>query len=173
MVLKYTTIEAITLRLSKRLQIGGAPQTFGKDVVDLELINLVAPQVEAKLEGELARLYNVPFSLGDANTAAIVASIVEKKILAEVLPVHIMSDSGSEGGLRKVMAKEAEAEMEAVRSGAIQLKGEKSPVSGLVGFSPLSNTTRVSQRRPPPPALLPPPGMPGRPGRAAAEDIQW
>lgn len=153
MPLKYTTQQAIAQRLAKRIQIGGTPQTYGKDVLDPALLEQVGPQVEARFEAALAQRYGVPLNVSDPNTRAIVASIVEKGILAEILPTQFFPENGREGGLRKVMADEAAAELKQVQSGQIKLAGERISGSALSFPAP---PIKVSQRKP-----------------GAAENIQW
>ncbi|PZV19201.1 MAG: hypothetical protein DCF22_00605 [Leptolyngbya sp.] len=156
--MKYTTQGAIALRLSRRLQVGGAPTTYGKDVLDLALLDLIVPQCEARFEAALSSLYQLPLLLSDETARAIASSIVEKMILGEVLPVHFFPEVGKEGGLRKVMADESAAELRMVKEGQVRLTGEK--ISGAAaGGYPYSNSTRVVRR-----GSL-------RPG--AAEKIEW
>lgn len=154
--LKYTSLQAITLRLQKRAQVGGTPQTFGKDVIDPALVELVAPQVEARFEETIAHLYQTPLNLADPNVREIAASVVEKGILAEILPTQFFPDSGKEGGLRKVMADESARELEAVREGTIRLAGER-PSSSAASMPPPS--LKVSKR--------------GSKNPSPAEQIQW
>ena len=138
-------MDAIALRLSKRLQVGGTPQSFGKDVVSTELLELIAPQCEAKFEGMLSPYYQVPLILSEAQAIAIAASIVEKMILSEVLPVHILPETGQEGGLRKIMAQEWQKELKDVQTGLVKLPGEKIASNAALGF-PYSNGMKVIKR---------------------------
>lgn len=142
--MKYTTQGNIALRLAKRLQVGGAPQTYGKDVLDPALLELVSVQVEARLELSLAALYLFPLQLTEPNTVAIVGSCVEKLILGEVLPVHFFAEVGKEGGLRKVMADEGLAELKALQDGTVKLDGER--ITPQQGY--LSGAVRVVKRKP-------------------------
>lgn len=58
--MKYTTQDAIALRLAKRLQVGGVPTTYGKDVLDTSLLDLIVPQCEARVEAAISALYQFP-----------------------------------------------------------------------------------------------------------------
>lgn len=145
MTMRYTTQAAIALRLAKRLQVGGVPTTYGKDVMDVALLDLVAPQCEAKFEAAISVLYQLPLQLGDDSSRALIASIVEKMILGEVLPVHVFPEVGKEGGLRKVMADESAAELRMIKEGQVKLPGERISAAAAGGF-PYSNSTRVVQR---------------------------
>lgn len=141
--MRYTTQAAIALRLQKRLQVGGAPTTYGKDVLDAALLEQIAPQVEARFEAAITALYVVPLNLSEINSRAIVASCVEKLILAEILPTQFFPEVGREGGLRKVMADEGKAELGAIASGQIKLEGER--VSSTQGF-PSARAVTVVKR---------------------------
>lgn len=158
MALKYTTQNAISLRLAKRLQVGGTPTTYGKEVLDTALLELIGPQVEAKFEMAIAHLYILPLAVSNLNSQQIVASCVEKMILSEVLPTQFFPEVGREGGLRKVMADESKVELEAIASGRLKLDGERIATSAAQGF-PSSSAVRVVKR--------------GASKPGAAESIQW
>jgi RecG-like helicase len=154
--LHYTTQTAIELRLSKRLQVGGLPSAFGKAELQLELLDLIVPQCEARFEALLEPLYQVPLILSTEQARAIAASIVEKMILSEVLPVQINAETGAESGLRKLMADEWAREVKQVQLGEVRLSGER--VASSQSY-PFSNSTLVVQR--------------GNLNPKAAESIQW
>lgn len=137
----YTTKEAIANRLSTRIQVGGIAATFGKTVVDSNLIDQVIPQVEGRVNGALRQRYCMPLKLTSTDAMMAIASIVEKFVCAEILPVEYL-ENGAEGGLRKILAKEAREELEAVLNGGVILPGEcltSTPEAG-------SNWLKVGQR---------------------------
>jgi hypothetical protein len=156
--MRYTTLQAIELRLSKRLQVGGLPTVFGKPELQLELLDLIVPQCEARFEAMIEPLYLTPLALTTDQARAIASSIVEKMILSEVLPVQINAETGAESGLRKLMAQEWGAEMKQVQTGAIRLAGERVASGAGQGY-PYSNTVQVVRR--------------GNRQPGSAEQIQW
>ena len=121
---QFTTTEAISDRLEKRLQIGGAQNAFGKSVLNDGLLESAGAQVEARINAALSRCYRLPFNLSSQITRGLLASIAEKGILAEILPPVFAADYGRETSLRFIMASEYAAELAAICPGGLLLPGE-------------------------------------------------
>ena len=120
----YTTAEAISDRLEKRLQVGGAQNAFGKSVLNDGLLNSTGAQVEARITAHLSRCYKTPLKMNNEQTRGLLASICEKGILAEILPPQFVGEYGKEGSLRKIVSDEFQAELEAICPGGLRLQGE-------------------------------------------------
>jgi hypothetical protein len=74
MPLKYTTLEALNLRLDGRLKIGGNATTLGETAIAPELPLRIAEQIEARIDAILRKRYVLPLSGTHPNLAAIVES---------------------------------------------------------------------------------------------------
>lgn len=145
MPLTYTTIEAIANRLRGRAVVGGAQSPFGPSTVDDNLLRQVGEQVEARVEARLRQVYRLPLQ----GSHPILASIVEKGVLCELLGVHSMGQQPTEqGSFGALMCRQFNDELAEVISGAINLQGEV--LAGGGGSVPLSNITLARQRRPGP-----------------------
>ncbi|NJN11671.1 MAG: hypothetical protein HC836_49290 [Richelia sp. RM2_1_2] len=115
--INYTTIDAIKLRLRNRLELNqtahSAPfgQSLGAKLVQPELFEQIAYQVEAKLNAKLGMLYELPIPPGATQARLILASIVEKFTVAEILAVHYQqsqnAEMGGDLGYGAVIRKEA------------------------------------------------------------------
>ena len=121
---QFTNAEAVSDRLDKRVQIGGAQTTFGKSVLNEGLLNNAGAQIEARITAYLSRCYRTPLNLTSQQTRGILQSIADKGILSEVLPPQIIAENGREGGLRFIMAAEFQAELAAICPGGLLLPGE-------------------------------------------------
>jgi hypothetical protein len=123
-MLKYTTPEAIALRLRGRLEFnqsvtGGAfGQNLGAKQVDFQLYEQVAQQVEAKLNMALSMIYELPIPLTAVDAIKILASIVEKFVVAEIASVHFQqvqsATEGGDAGFGAVMLKQAKEECQVI-----------------------------------------------------------
>lgn len=123
MPLRYTTQAAIARRLSNRLELldSGATPAFGSSLgsqqVNLELLQQVGEQVEATVDSRLSMAYELPVPADAIQARAILAGIVEKLIVAEILPVYFESQNsgaqmGSDAGFGSMMRNSASAELE-------------------------------------------------------------
>jgi hypothetical protein len=127
MSLTYTTKEAIANRLEARLQVGGAAATFGKRVVNDNLIEQVGEQVEARVNARLKAVYTLPLS----GPHPALASVVEKLVICEIIGVYAIEQldtvgraTGDGGGFGSLMCRQGADELEAILSGTIVLEGE-------------------------------------------------
>lgn len=121
-MLKYTTPEAIARRLKNRLELRDSPPTLGQaqalgaKQVDYSLYEQLGEQVEAKLDMALSMLYELPVPTTAAQALKILASIVEKFVVAEILSVHYQQTQGEGGdqGYGSVLFKQAKEECQAI-----------------------------------------------------------
>ena len=103
-MVEYTTIDNIALRLRTRLDLNqtahGAAfgQSLGAKQVEPELFEQIASQVEAKLNAKLGMLYELPVPQHATQARLILASIVEKFTVAEILAVHYQQSQNAEQG---------------------------------------------------------------------------
>lgn len=141
----FTNAEAISDRLEKRAQVGGAQNTFGKSVLNDGLLNNAGAQIEARITAHLSRCYKTPLNLTSQQTRGLLASIAEKGILAEILPPVFAADYGKETSLRFIMATEFVAELNAICPGGLRLPGELLLADANTEGG---NTTIVGKRKP-------------------------
>ena len=144
-MLTYTTTEAVGRRLRGRLETDGPLLAYGNPVVDPDLIEQVGAQVESRVEAKLRTVYKLPFK----SVSPIVASIVEKLILCELIPVHFAAELASNAdspllGFAGLMCKQGGKELGELLSGEVTLSGEDL-VSG--GGSALSGGLTVAKQR--------------------------
>ena len=142
---QFTNAEAISDRLEKRLQIGGAQNAFGKSVLSDGLLESAGAQVEARINATLSRCYRLPFNLTSQITRGLFASIAEKGILAEILPPVFAADYGRETSLRFIMATEYANELAAICPGGLLLPGEL-PLADA--NTEAGNHTQVGKKKP-------------------------
>ncbi|MFN6560040.1 MAG: hypothetical protein RMY28_009550 [Nostoc sp. ChiSLP01] len=121
-MLKYTTSEAIARRLKNRLELKDGPPTLGQTQslgakqVDYSLYEQLGEQAEAKLNMALSMLYELPVPNDATEALKILASIVEKFVVAEILSVHYQQTQGEGGdqGYGSVLFKQAKEECQAI-----------------------------------------------------------
>lgn len=133
-MIEYTTINNIALRLRTRLELNqtahGAPfgQNLGAKQVQPELFEQIASQVEARLNAKLGMLYELPVPQFAIQARLILASIVEKFTVAEILAVHYQqsqnAEMGGDLGHGAILRKEATQEC---RDIGIQFADPKRP----------------------------------------------
>jgi len=142
-MLNYTTTEAIARRLKNRLELSNGPPTLGQTQalgakqVDYSLYEQLAGQVEAKLDGALSMMYDLPVPNDATQSLKILASIVEKFVVAEILSTHYQQTQGEGGdqGYGSVLFKQAKEECQAI---GIVLPGiAPAPVSPLGRVEPM------------------------------------
>ena len=141
MPLTYTTVEAIQRRLVARLQVGGVSHPMGPQTINLDLVNQIGEQVEARVNAKLGGVYQLPLT----GPVPVVQSIVEKFILSELLPVHQVDDP--KDSLRAIVRREAEKELKEVCEGIVTLEGQ-TLVTATTPSPVATNFTGVSQRTP-------------------------
>lgn len=90
MALKYTTVEAIARRLQTRLKLSGPQTPFGTTVVDEDLVDQVAAQIEARVDGVIqANSPIMPFqAAAKAIAKPVLAAVVEKGCVCEIGATH-------------------------------------------------------------------------------------
>ena len=165
MPLTYTTTDAIARVLRGRLTVDNV-FTQGSTDVDADLIDQKGGQVEARINSRLSSVYRLPLSLSDATTASLMASITEKLICCELLPVYYpdMSDITTGTGTGQFdryaanLCKAGANELDLILSGAITLEGEELAAGESAVLS--RNVTVAGQRS----AVT---------GRLDAGEIQW
>ena len=132
MALKYTTTEAIALRLQTRLQIGGSPSSFGNSVVDTTLLDQIGVQVESRVDAKLRQRYVLPLTY----THPQLASIVEKLVICEIIGVHFVgAEVSDDANFGRLMCAQGAKELEAIASGDVALQGE-TPVAAIPSAPP-------------------------------------
>lgn len=120
--LKYTTPSAIARQLRSRLDLipQDSPyfQSLGAKEVDYSLYEQIGEQVEARVDMGLGMLYVLPIPINATQAKAIIASIVEKFVVAEILAVHYQqsqnAESGGDLGYGSVLLKQAKEECYAI-----------------------------------------------------------
>jgi len=124
MVLTYTTVEAIALRLRGRLSVSASPGNFGPVQVDPQLIDQVGTQVESRINAQLSKVYRLPLRAAHP----ILASITEKGVLCELLAVHSVIPDQASGGVaasyRDLACRQFDAELQALLARSVELEGE-------------------------------------------------
>lgn len=135
MPLTYTTAEAIARRLRGRLRIPTAtmnpmqpPANITQQTVDPDLIEDVASQVENKIDMILGQIYEMPL----ANKHPILAGIVERLVVADIMLTHFQSSSspelGGDAGFGQLMYKKAQEDLAMLVAGHnIALAGVPTP----------------------------------------------
>lgn len=122
MPLIYTTSENIKRRLRGRLGIQAAPYGapvpgVGTQEVDPELLEQVGSQTEARVNGILGQIYEMPLPLPQP----MVTSLVEKFIIAELMGVHFQGSQipelGSDLGHGSVVLRQAREELQTLVAG--------------------------------------------------------
>jgi hypothetical protein len=122
MSLTYTTKEAIANRLRGRLTVGGPQMPFAPTTVDDHLIVQVGQQVESRVNAQLKAVYKLPLK---TPTNPILASIVEKGVICELMGTHYVGqEANSQDGYGRMMCKQFQEELAEVIGGAIGLEGE-------------------------------------------------
>lgn len=143
MALKYTTTDAIGLRLTGRLLVDSSPSAFGQTEVNSDLIDQVGAQVEARVDAEIRKVYEFPLR---TNSQPLLASIVEKLTICEIIGTYFYGKAESDdGGYGKLMCSQGMAELMAIGAGEVVLDGEL-PRSSPVNFS--SSFSRAQLRNP-------------------------
>lgn len=143
----YTTVEAIAARLAGRLQIGGEQIPFGVAKVSEDLLAQVLAQVEARINARIGQVYTLPLALSNPTAKALLASVAEKLVVAEVVPVHVAQGDSPVDNYGAEMRRQAESELSEILSGEIVLTGE-APVVAEQPTSTLTNQTIVARRKP-------------------------
>ena len=129
--LTYTNADNIARLLRGRAEVDNVFVSGSLDI-DHDLINQKGQQVEARVNAQLSSLYVLPLSLSDTSTQRLMASIVEKLIVCELLPIYYpdLTDITSSGGGGQFdryaanMCKLGQSELQALLSSAITLEGE-------------------------------------------------
>ena len=138
MPLRYTTTVAIERRLRGRLQLSSSTPAFGTNLgagqIDSLLIEQIGTQVETKLDSALSVIYELPISPGATSALVMLASIVEKLVVSEIVGVHyqgsINSELGGDGGFGALLRKQALEELQALLVGhGIYIPGLVTPQS--------------------------------------------
>lgn len=124
MTLKYTTAENIARRLKNRLELNNAPptlgatQALGAKQVDYSLYEQLGSQVESKLDMALGMMYELPVPNDAKDAINILASIVEKFVVAEILATYYQQSQnaqmGGDQGYGAVLFKQAKEECAAI-----------------------------------------------------------
>ncbi len=119
---KYTTTEAIMRRLKGRLELI-APSAFGRTAVDTEFIEgQLQPQAEARLDGVLNRVYQMPLK---SSAHPFLAEYVELRVCCQVIPTYYHGeDVSSDRGFGSNCCKEADKLLKELLEGTIALDGE-------------------------------------------------
>lgn len=74
--MQYTTIEALSEKLSAHLQMGGMAQPFGPSPVSTVLMDQIAEQEESKVTGAIGVRYRVPLPVVPASIVGIVEDLI-------------------------------------------------------------------------------------------------
>lgn len=97
MPIKYTTVEAIALRLVGRLELPETsdPQnlfsnTLGSQRVSPKLIEQLAKQKEAYVDSILSVIYEMPLRLISDITKGVLADIIESFVVADLMKIHYL-----------------------------------------------------------------------------------
>jgi hypothetical protein len=144
MSLTYTTKEAISNRLRGRLTVGGPQVPFAPTTVDDNLIVQVGEQVESRVNAQLKTVYKLPLK---TPTNPILASIVEKGVICELMGTHYVGqEANPQDGYGRMMCKQFQAELAEVVTGAIALDGEV-PATGSPELE-IGNLTVAGTRKP-------------------------
>lgn len=147
MALTYTLTSNIQQRLKGRLSIGGAQSPFGQQSVDMDLLDQIGEQVEAKVNAILRQSYVFPLKAAnpaELESRPLIAAIVEKGVICQLADVHFFSgEDGSSYG--RQMCKDFAAELAAIESGQIRLPGEVLLTTNTLADS---NYSGYAQRRP-------------------------
>jgi hypothetical protein len=150
-MLTYTTKTAIANRLRGRLTVGGPAVPFQPTTIDDNLIEQVGEQVEARVNARLGTIYQLPL----LQSQPLLASIVEKGVICELMGVHFVGQEGTEaGGFGRLMCSQFDQELTALLAGSVTLTGE-------VAINPAEATKSAN-------LTLARPRTPG-----AAEAVQW
>lgn len=95
--IKYTTVEAIALRLVGRLELPelNDPQnlfsnSLGSQRVDPRLIEQLASQKEAYIDTILSVIYEMPLRLTSNTTKGVLADIIESFVVSDLMKIHYL-----------------------------------------------------------------------------------
>ena len=90
--------------------------TLGAKQVDYSLYEQLGEQVEAKLDMALSMMYELPVPNDATQSLKILASIVEKFVVAEIMSTHYQQTQGEGGdqGYGSVLFKQAKEECQAI-----------------------------------------------------------
>lgn len=143
MALLYTTKEAIANRLKGRLVVGGSQVPFQPTTVDDNLLEQIGEQVEARVKARLKTVYRLPLT----SDHSVLASVVEKGVICELMGTHFVGQEGSEeGGFGRMMCSQFASELNDIINGTIGLDGETLATGSEVPIA--SNLTIAGQRAP-------------------------
>jgi phage gp36-like protein len=118
--LLYTAIDAIMRRLTGRLEQYGAT-AMGRTPIDIELLNQVAEQAEARLTNALRSLYKLPLKAAHPT----LAEYVELRCVCQIIPVYFQRQNVSDDrGLGEIACTEASTLLVELEMGKIRLDGE-------------------------------------------------
>lgn len=121
-MLKYTTADAIARRLKNRLELNngsptlGQTQALGAKQVNYSLYEQLGEQIEARLSVALSMMYELPVPNDATESLKILASIVEKFVVAEIMATYYQQTQGEGGdqGYGAVLFKQAKEECQAI-----------------------------------------------------------
>ena len=124
-MLKYTTADNIARRLKHRLELNqntpptlGQSQALGAKQIDYNLYEQLGVQVESRLDMALGMMYELPIPNDATDALNILASIVEKFVVAEILSTHYQqsqnAEMGGDQGYGSVLLKQAKEECAAI-----------------------------------------------------------
>ena len=132
MALRYTTEEAVFNRLRGRLT-SDSVFTQGTVDVDPQLIEQVGGQVESRVDAQLSAIYQMPLTLTNTRDRQLMASIVEKLVCCELLPIYYPAPLDDGGGnfdnYARMMCKAGNQELKELIDSVITLDGE-TPIGG-------------------------------------------
>jgi hypothetical protein len=140
----YTNNDAIANRLRGRLEFQDNNPLYSgaaAQIVNPTLINQVIVQVEARVNAALGQIYCLPIPLNKTSAIAIVSSIVEKFVVAEIISVHYQQaqnpEVGGDAGYGGKILNEAKQELTALLHGhGIHIAGMTiQPSSSMQGIT--------------------------------------
>jgi phage gp36-like protein len=118
--LLYTNSDAIMRRLTGRLEQYGVT-AMGRTPIDIEFLNQVAEQAEARLTNVLRSLYKLPLKAVHPT----LAEYVELRCVCQIIPVYFQRQNVSDDrGLGEIACTESATLLMDLELGKIRLDGE-------------------------------------------------
>jgi hypothetical protein len=137
----YTTVQAIERRLKGYAKTGESASAFDSEPVDMALLTQVIGQVEARVRQVLAKRFETPL----VNSHAVVASVVEKLVVCELLgQLYAGQEPSESGGYGALICSQGRAELKELNSALL-------PGEGLLGTTTLTVDAPIVGARSRPP----------------------
>lgn len=140
----YTTVDRIQRRLPGRLNLTGSSTIFGQPGVEPAFVADMISQCEAMVDSHLRQRYQYPLKLGSPETVAVLGSIVEQLVAAEIVDAYYWTEEQS-GEIASRYRERAMESLVAFASGDRTLTGE---IIIPAGSSREPRFTHISNERP-------------------------